>query len=443
MFKTIWPLSAILALRFLGLFLVLPILSVYAMGMQGATALLVGVIVGGYALTQAIFQVPFGSMSDKIGRKPTLVFGLLVFLAGSILCAVSNDIYLLMFGRFLQGAGAIGSVIPAMISDLVPEESRGKAMAMMGGSIALSFALAMGLGPVLGASFGVASLFWMTAAMAVLAIVLVFVKVPTPPRIHHVYHNKIKTKDIFKDNNLLGMFILNGMQKGLMTISFVLIPLIMTGSLEEGGFAWEKSELWMVYLPAMIFGLIAMGPAAVFGEKHNKAKQIFLVSIVLFITSFLLMGLSTDSTLFIVGVVAFFIGFNMMEPLVQSIISKYAKVHQKGTALGISNTAAYFMTFIGGTFAGLMLDYADREKLGLSLAGVGVLWLIWTALKLSNPIKHAHLYAHTGKVDMAKLEALEHDAIAEWYINETEDLVVIKYQKEAIEEDALKTKIFH
>lgn len=443
MFKTIWPLSAILALRFLGLFLVLPILSVYAMGMEGATALLVGVIVGGYALTQAIFQVPFGSISDKIGRKPTLVFGLLVFLAGSILCAVSDSIYLLMLGRFLQGAGAIGSVIPAMISDLVPEESRGKAMAMMGGSIALSFALAMGLGPVLGAAYGVPSLFWITSAMAVLAIVLVFVKVPTPPRIHHVYHDKIKTKDIFKDPNLLGMFVINGMQKGLMTIAFVLIPLVMTGSLESGGFAWEKSELWMVYLPAMIFGLIAMGPAAVFGEKHNKAKQIFLVSIVLFITAFLLMGLSTSSTLFIVGVVSFFIGFNMMEPLVQSIISKYAKVHQKGTALGISNTAAYFMTFIGGTFAGLMLDYANREVLGLSLAVIGLLWLIWTAMKLSNPIKHAHLYLPTEKVNMEKLEALEHDAIAEWYINETESLVVIKYQKEAIEEDALKTKILH
>ncbi|HIC43785.1 MAG TPA: MFS transporter [Sulfurimonas sp.] len=443
MFKTIWPLTAIIALRFLGLFLVLPVLSVYAMGMQDATALLVGVIVGGYALTQAIFQVPFGSISDKMGRKPTLVFGLLIFLAGSVLAAISDTIWMLMLGRFLQGAGAIGSVIPAMISDLVPEESRGKAMAMMGGAIAMSFALAMGLGPVLGSSWGVPALFWITAAMAAIAVVLVFVKVPTPPRIRHVYHDKIKTKDIFKDPNLLGMFIINGMQKGLMTIAFVIIPLILTGSIEDGGFAWEKSELWKAYLPAMIFGLVAMGPAAVFGEKHNKAKQIFLVSIVLFITAFLLMGLATSSTLFIVGVVFFFIGFNMMEPLVQSIISKYAKVHQKGTALGISNTAAYFMTFLGGTFAGLMLDFSDRSMLGISLAAIGVLWLIWTAMKLSNPIRHAHAYLKQDSVDMKKLEDLEHDAIAEWYINETEGLVVVKYRKEELSEDELRAKLIH
>lgn len=441
MFKTIWPLTAILSLRFLGLFLVLPVLSIYAMGMEGATALIVGVIVGGYALTQAIFQIPFGSLSDKMGRKPTLVFGLLIFLAGSVVAAMSDNIWMLMIGRFLQGAGAIGSVIPAMISDLVPEETRGKAMALMGGSIAISFALAMGLGPVIGSTYGVATLFWITAVMAAMAIVLVFLKVPTPPRIHHIYHDKITTKDIFKDSNLVSMFVINGMQKGLMTIAFVIIPLIMTGDVECGGFAWDKADLWRVYLPAMIFGLVAMGPAAVFGEKHNKAKQIFLVSIFLFVTAFLLMGLATTPTLFIVGVVCFFIGFNMMEPLVQSIISKYAKVHQKGTALGISNTGAYLMTFIGGTFAGLMLDFSDRSILGMSLAGISVLWFVWTAMKLSNPIRHAHIYIPKESIDMEKLEGLEHDAIAEWYINETEGLVVVKYRKEEISEEEIREKI--
>jgi len=441
MFKTIMPLSAILSLRFLGLFLVLPVLSVYAMSMEGATPLLVGVIVGGYALTQAIFQVPFGTISDKIGRKPTLFVGLVIFMIGSIVSAMSSDIYMLMIGRFLQGAGAIGAVVTAMISDLVPEEVRGKAMAMMGGTIAIAFAVAMGLGPVLGAAYGVDTLFWITAGLAGLAMLLLFTKVPTPPRIRHIYHNTTTTMDILRDPNLLGMVIINGMQKGLMTVAFVLIPLILTDPVSEGGFGWETKELWMAYLPAMIFGLIAMGPAAVFGEKYNKAKQIFLISIVLFIIAFLLMGFAGSAWLFIVGVVSFFIGFNMMEPLVQSLISKYAKVHQKGAALGVSNSVAYFMTFLGGTFAGLMLDISGPHMIGISLAVVGILWLVWTALKLSNPAPHKHLFRSLDDIDMEKLEALEHEAIAEWYINETEHLVVIKYRSDDITEEALLEKI--
>ncbi len=436
MFKKVLPLSAILSLRFLGLFLVLPVISIFALDLEGSTPLLVGVVVGGYALTQAIFQIPFGTMSDKIGRKPTLLVGLVIFLIGSIICAYSTDIYTLMFGRFLQGAGAIGAVITAMISDLVPEEVRGKAMAIMGGTIALSFAIAMGLGPVLGAKYGLDFLFIVTAVLAILAMILLFTKVPTPPRIKHTYHATTKTSDILKDSNLLNMIIINAMQKGLMTIAFVLIPIILTST----DFAWEKSDLYMAYLPAMIFGLVAMGPAAVFGEKYNKPKEIFLLSIVLFIASFLIMGLTTSSTIFIVGVVMFFIAFNMMEPLVQSMITKFAKVHQKGAALGISNSVAYFATFIGGTTAGLLLSISDRETIGISVAVVATLWFLWT-LKLKNPIKHSHLYLPQDGIDTTKLENLEEQHIAEWYINDTEKIIVIKYVTGAIEEEELKSKI--
>ena len=310
----------------------------------------------------------------------------------------------------------------------------------MGATIALSFALAMGLGPVLGAAYGVDMLFWITAALAIAAMFLLFTKVPTPPRIHHIYHNTTKTSDILKDPNLLSMIIINGMQKGLMTIAFVLIPIIMTGSIEDHGFGWEKSELWKVYLPAMLMGLIAMGPAAVFGEKKNKPREIFLLSIILFITAFALMGYAATPELFIVGVISFFIGFNMMEPLVQSMISKFAKVHQKGAALGIGNSAAYFMTFIGGTAAGLALDISDRQTLGMILVLIGIIWLLWT-FKLSNPARYAHLFIPLNEVNQEKLNILEHSSIAEWYINETEDVVVIKYKKEELEEEELKAKV--
>jgi len=437
-FKTVFPLSAILSLRFFGLFLVLPVLSAYALTLQHATPFLVGVIVGGYALTQAIFQVPFGTMSDKIGRKPTLVIGLVIFLVGSIICAVSADIYTLMFGRFLQGAGAIGAVIPAMISDLVNEEKRGKAMALMGGSIAMSFAFAMGLGPVIAAHYGIHSLFWIAGVLAIASMIILFTKVPTPPRIRHIYHSSSTTSDILKDTNLFNMIVINGMQKGLMTVAFVLIPVLLTQS--DYGFNWEKAELWKAYLPALLLGLIAMGPAAVFGEKKNKPREIFLLSIVLFIVSFALMGFATQSWEFITGVVSFFVAFNMMEPLVQSMISKFAKVHQKGAALGLANGFAYFMTFIGGVVAGLALQYGSREVLSIALIIVTTVWLLWT-MKLQNPHRYSHLYVSTDHVDMEKLNALEHEHIAEWYINETENIVAVKYRKDMLEEEVLKAKI--
>lgn len=438
MFKTVLPLSAILSLRFFGLFLVLPILSTYALGMEGSNALFVGVIVGGYALTQAIFQVPFGVMSDKIGRKPTLLIGLVIFLVGSIICAVSTDIYMLMAGRFLQGAGAIGAVIPAMISDLVSEESRGKAMALMGGTIAISFAAAMALGPVIGGYFGVPSLFWITTVLSVVAMLILFTNVPNPPKIRHIYHSTTTTRDILKDPNLLSMIITNGMQKGLMTVAFVLIPIFLLQP--EYGFVWDKKELWHAYLPAMLMGLLAMGPAAVFGEKYNKPREIFLLSIVLFIVAFTLMGFATKSWEFIAGVVSFFMAFNMMEPLVQSMISKYAKVHQKGAALGIANGFAYFMTFVGGAAAGVALQYSNREALTIGLIIVSTLWLLWT-FKMSNPHRFSHLYISMDHVDMDKLNSLEHEHIAEWFINETENIVAIKYRKDMIEEEAIKAKI--
>jgi MFS family permease len=437
MLKKVLPLSGILSLRFLGLFLVLPVLSTYAMHMKGATALIVGIIVGGYALTQALFQLPFGLMSDKIGRKPTIAIGLVIFFVGSVIAAMSTDVYMLMLGRFLQGAGAIGSVIVAMISDLVEENVRGKAMAMMGSSIALSFAGAMVLGPVIGGHFGVQTLFWIAAILAIAAIGMLFTKVPNPPKIRHVYHNTSKTSDILKDPNLFSMIIIDGMQKGLMTMAFVIIPIILTSHT----FGWSTADLWKAYVPAMVLGLLAMGPAAIFGEKYNKPKQIFLISIVFFVIAFLLMGLTTNSVLFVIGVVSFFLGFNMMEPLVQSMISKFAKVHQKGAALGIANSFSYFMTFIGGTTAGLFLDYSNREVLGISAAVVALLWLFWTMSKLQNPTKHAHLYLPENDVDMDKLNSLEGEHIAEWYINETEKLVIVKYVAEKLEEDALKTQI--
>jgi len=184
-----------------------------------------------------------------------------------------------------------------------------------------------------------------------------------------------------------------------------------------------------------------MGPAAVFGEKYNKPKTIFLIAITLFVLSFAIMGLTNSSLVFVVGVIFFFIAFNMMEPLVQSMISKFAKVHQKGTALGIANTSAYLSTFVGATIAGIMMGMADRSTIGISVAVVALVWLLWMFFKFENPTKHEFLFLPLNEVDMEKLKNLEHEHIAEWYINDTEKLAVVKYVSEKLTEDEIKAKI--
>jgi multidrug resistance protein len=435
MFKKVLPLSMIIALRFLGLFIVLPVLSIYALSLEGANEFLVGVVVGGYALTQMIFQVPFGLMSDRIGRKKTLFVGLVIFAAGSVICALSDNIYMLMFGRFLQGAGAIGAVVSAMISDLVKEEQRAHAMAIMGGTIALSFAVAMIAGPLIGGYYGIDKLFWITAVLALTAMVVLFTRVPAPPSIEHAFsEEEAKVRDVFNDESLKKMYITFLFHSSIMTIAFLIIPIVMTKE-----FGWDKSELWMVYLPALIMGLLAMGPAAVFGEKRGKGKQIFTISILFIAAGFLLMGLSSDPTYFIIGVVGFFIGFNMFEPLLQSFVSKFAKVHQKGAALGVANSFAYFGIFFGGLMGGYLLRHYDRGTIAYVVLILCLLWIWWVS-KMQNPAARANVYLPFCEYDKDKLESIRCvDGIHEYYTNLTEEIIIVKYEKDQIDEEQIKS----
>jgi len=439
MIKQIMPLSLIVALRFFGLFIVLPVLSIYALRMEGATPFLAGLVVGGYALTQALFQVPFGLMSDKVGRKKTLLFGLLIFIAGSVIAAMSDNIYMLLVGRFLQGAGAIGSVVSAMIADLVKEEQRAHAMAIMGGTIAISFAAAMIIAPIVGGHWGIDKLFWLTAVLSVMAIGILFTAVPKPPKIVHSYaEEESKMLDVFKDKSLTRMYITFLFHSSIMTMAFFIIPLVMTQSVDDGGFGWHKAELWKVYLPAMVFGLLAMGPAAVFGEKYSKGREVFMISVAIILLGFLAMGFATTPWVFIMGVVFFFIGFNMFEPLLQSFVAKFAKVHQKGAALGVANTFAYVGIFFGGLLAGYLMQHFDRATLAIVVALIAAAWFVWVAT-MPNPNNRGNVYLPLDIFDREKVAALtDHEAIVESYVNETENIAVVKYEKDMIDEDEVR-----
>ncbi len=437
MLKTIMPLNLIISLRFFGLFIVLPVLSVYALRFEDANELLIGIAIGGYAATQMLLQVPFGMLSDKIGRKITLTIGLVVFIIGSLVCAFSTDIYMLIFGRLLQGAGAIGAVAVAMISDMIKEEIRAKAMAIMGGSIAMTFALSMVLGPLISGFWGIDKLFLITAVCAAIAIIVLLTKVENPPKITHDY--KSDKKDIIKllqDKNLMKMNITNMLQKGMMTLAFLTIPIMMVRE-----FDYAKTELWQVYMPAMIFGIFAMGFSAVMGEKKKKPKLVLIIGILMFGLSFAIMGLTNSATIFIVGVVVFFVGFNVHEPLLQSLASKYAKIHQKGAALGIFNSFGHFGTFTGALWGGHALKWYGIETIAFIVIITCILWIA-LIISLENPIFTKNIYLDFGKFDDAKLQTLNStNGIVEWYKNENEKQLIIKYNSKDIAEEKVLSLI--
>ncbi len=432
--KRVLPLSLIVALRFFGLFIVLSVLSQYALQLEGGTAFLAGVAVGGYAFTQALLQVPFGVLSDKIGRKKSILIGLLLFAAGSVICAIADNIYLLLAGRFLQGAGAIGSVVTAMIADYVKEDERAHAMAVMGMVIAMSFAAAMIIGPIVGGIYSVKALFWLTAILALLALAILFTAVPEPPKIvHHYSEEEAKIKHVFKDKDLVRMYITFLFHSSTMAIAFFLIPILM-----KQKFAMEPQDYWKVYLPAVIFGIAAMGPAAVLGEKYHKGKEVFIASIIFIAAAFLLMGFGSNIWIFAIGAILFFIGFNMFEPLLQSFVSKFAKVHQKGAALGVANTFAYIGIFLGGAVGGLLYQYAHEQGVAYFVVAICLIWIAWIA-NMRNPGVRANLFLNFEDYDKERLSGLKVvEGVTDFYVNETEKIIVVKFDKEKLDEEYIK-----
>ncbi len=389
-------------------------------------------MIGAYALTQLLLQIPFGILSDKIGRKIAMYIGLFIFMVGSLVCGFADDIYTLILGRFLQGSGAIGAVGTAMISDMVKEEVRGHAMAFMGASIAMAFAVSMALGPLIGGHYGTQWLFFLTAFLTLVAMFILYVKVPNPPKITHDYDKNAKFLPIMRDKNLRKMNITNFLQKGLMTLAFFVIPITIYHD-----FGWEKSELWKAYVPAMILGLLAMGPSAILGEKKGKSKLMLGIGIACFMVGYLLLGYAKNVELFIVGIVIFFVGFNMHEPLMQSMASKYSKVHQKGASLGIFNAFGYAGTFMGGLIGGYILHNHGIMQIAW-IVSIICFWWFWIIYALDNPAFHKNIYLKSGEFSQEGTKNLHTlNGLIEWY--KRDGSLVIKYDcKKTNEEEILK-----
>ncbi len=324
-----------------------------------------------------------------------------------------------------------------MISDLVKEEERPKAMAVMGGFIALSFALAMVLGPVIGGFAGIGSLFWITTVLALASIVVIVKLVPNSPHVTHTYHNVGKLEFLQKKEIHI-MNISNFLQKGFMTFAFMIIPIMMTKS-----YGWELRELWMLYIPAMIAGILAMGPAAIFAQKKGKYKEVMILGIIFFALSYFAFGNSTSQSAFIAAVVLFFIGFNMHEPIMQSLTTKYIKVHERGKVLGFFNSHGYLGTFLGGVIGGIYLKeiegsfHQSINEIATILLVISIIWLL-LMLTLPNPHKQKNIYLDLDTLENSGLNQLDSlEGIEEWYINNSENIVVIKYNEDNLNEDQI------
>ena len=369
-------LAAVFALRMLGLFLILPVFAIYAKELpSGNDVALVGIALGAYGLTQACLQIAYGAASDRFGRKPVIVFGLIVFVIGSFVAAFAGDIYIVIAGRVLQGAGAISAAVTALAADLTREQHLTKVMAMIGSSIGLVFAISMVGAPLLFVSIGMPGIFALTGILALLAIFVVIRVVPAAPAVPRQptwqsFVEVLAHRQLLRLN--FGVFALHLM----LTAMWVLLPaeLISTGGL-------PVAEHWKVYLPALLLSFVIMVPAIIVAERFSRMKLIFNAAIVLLLLVQFGFGLFSAGLYGLAfWLTLFFVAFNILEATQPSLISRIAPPHAKGAALGVYNTTQALGLFLGGVFGGVLAKYAGP---GAVWAGGAALALVWLMLGLS------------------------------------------------------------
>ena len=373
--KEEWRISGILsgvyALRMLGLFLVLPVLSLYAAELAGSQqSMWIGWAMGAYGLTQACLQLPFGMVSDKWGRKKTIYIGMAMFVIGSFIAAAATSIEWLVLARALQGAGAISAVITALMSDLIRDSVRTRAMSMVGMSIGLTFALSLVAAPLLVSVIGMSGLFVLTGVSMLLAIFAVYKYVPDPEKI--VSTNRLPALQVALQPQLwrlnYGIFALHAAQMAL----FVSLPFLLL----QMGIAQESQ--WKVYAPMVLFGMVLMVPVIIYGEKKRKLKQTLLFAIGMMVVAQTLLATKHDVVMAMtVALVIYAIAFNVLEAILPSMVAKFAPAEQRGAAMGFYSTAQSIGLFVGGVAGGGLFSRFGFEGVFVFAT---VLMLIWWAI---------------------------------------------------------------
>ncbi|WP_370589694.1 MFS transporter [Saccharophagus sp. K07] len=367
-------LALLYVFRMLGLFMVFPVMMIFGSEYEGATPFLLGLALGGYGLTQAIFQVPLGLLSDIWGRKPVIYLGFAIFMVGSIVAASTDSIWGLVIGRALQGAGAIAGAVMALVGDLTSEQNRTRAMAVIGASIGLSFSVAMILGPLLASMGGLPTVFWTSACLAFIGIAILRLLVPDPPAgrkagsdglaVPTLLEKAVRNRELMRLN--VGVFALHF----ALTAMFVVVPLV----LDDAGVGTRQH--WHYYLPVMMIAFVLMLPFMYVAERRRKIKTVFIGAVALLGLAEVFLVYVHSLEYWLLGLLIFFTGFNLLEAMLPSLVSKMAPAGNKGTAMGIFSTSQFLGAASGGVIGGLCYQNWGFDSVLIAALCVNIVWLI-------------------------------------------------------------------
>jgi MFS family permease len=377
-------LASIFGFRMLGLFLILPVFALYGTELSGATPMLIGLAVGAYGLTQAFFQIPFGMLSDRIGRRPVIVFGLLLFALGSGVAAEADSIYGVIVGRALQGCGAIAAAVMALAADLTRDSQRTKIMAFIGISVGVAFLAALIAGPAIAANAGLSGVFWATAGLALIAVGLLGFVVPAggePVFQADVNARRNGLPVVLRNRDLLrldfGVLVLHL----ILTASFMVLPIVL-----ESRLGIDRAVHWWVYVPVMLLSVAGMAALISLGERRGVMHRVLAAMAVVVIAADLLLASFNDwLPLALLGLWLFFVGFNTLEASLPSLLTRFAPTGLRGTALGVYATAQFLGAFLGGVLGGLIYGQFGVQGVFIFCALAAGVWLI-SALGLRAPV---------------------------------------------------------
>ncbi|TVZ38272.1 putative MFS family arabinose efflux permease [Alteromonadaceae bacterium 2753L.S.0a.02] len=434
--KTVASLSLLYAFRMLGLFMVLPVLMLYGERYSGATPFLLGLALGVYGLTQAVFQIPLGMLSDIFGRKPIILIGLLIFATGSLIAGLSESIEGLILGRALQGSGAIASAIMAMVADLTTEENRTKAMAAIGASIGLSFSIAMILGPAMASFGGLQGVFLFSASLAIIGAFILILIVPTPHRVGNSHRDSgaipslilqtIRNAQLLRLN--VGIFSLHFI---LMSVFVVVPPQLET----HLGIAREHH--WWVYLGLLGGAFVIMLPFMLVAERKRVVKQVFLGAIFcLSVSLAVLAEFELAVLVWLLVLLVFFSAFNLLEASLPSLVSKLSPAGAKGTAMGLYSTSQFLGAFGGGTCGGWLLQNYTYKQVFALAAAVAITWLV-VAISMRAPKYLTSLCVAVSGNFSATMEVLQVEGVEEALLVPEDGLLYLKVDSRGLDQQAL------